>query len=147
MSRYASFTVGNVEEFGRYEVTKEEIIEFATQYDPQPFHVDEAAAADSAYDGLIASGWHTCAMTMRMLVDGVLGEAGSLGSPGVDELRFRRPVRPGDVLSVRSEVTGKRPLEDDRTRGLVESHVETVNGDDAVVLSMDTAMFVRRDPD
>ena len=147
MSRYASFTVGDVEEFGRYEVTKEEIIEFATQYDPQPFHVDEAAAADSTYDGLIASGWHTCAMTMRMLVDGVLGEAGSLGSPGVDELRFRRPVRPGDVLSVRSEVTGKRPLEDDRTRGLVESHVETLNGDDAVVLSMDTAMFVRRDPD
>ena len=147
MSRYASFTVGDVEEFGRYEVTKEEIIEFATQYDPQPFHVDEAAAADSTYDGLIASGWHTCAMTMRLLVDGVLGEAGSLGSPGVDELRFRRPVRPGDVLSVRSEVTGKRPLEDDRTRGLVESHVETMNGDDAVVLSMDTAMFVRRDPD
>ncbi|WP_433629594.1 MaoC family dehydratase [Halomicrococcus sp. NG-SE-24] len=136
-----------VKEFGRYEVTKEEIIEFARQYDPQPFHVDEAAAADSMYDGLIASGWHTCAMTMRMLVDNVIGETGSLGSPGVDEIQFRRPVRPGDVLSVRSEVTGKRPLEDDRTRGLVQSHVETLNDDDTVVLSMDTAMFVRRHPD
>ncbi|WP_458209966.1 MaoC family dehydratase [Haladaptatus sp. NG-SE-30] len=145
MSRYSDVTVGDVEEFGRYEVTKAEIIEFAQQYDPQPFHIDEKAAAESEYDGLIASGWHTCAMTMRMLVDNQLAEDGSLGSPGVDEVRFRRPVRPGDVLSVRTEVTGKRPLESDPSRGLVTSHVETLNQDDADVLTMDTTMFVRRE--
>ncbi|WP_458187975.1 MaoC family dehydratase [Haladaptatus sp. NG-WS-4] len=145
MSRYSDVTVGSVETFGRYEVTKEEIVEFARQYDPQPFHVDETAAEESEYGGLIASGWHTCAMTMRMLVDNQITEEGSLGSPGVDEVRFRRPVRPGDVLSVRTEVTGKRPLDSDPNRGLVTSHVETLNEDDTVVLAMDTAMFVRRE--
>ncbi|WP_227356725.1 MaoC family dehydratase [Haladaptatus salinisoli] len=144
MSTYADVAVGDVDEFGRYEVTKGEILSFAERYDPQPFHVDEEAAAESMYGGLIASGWHTCAMTMRLLVENSLDEEGSLGSPGVDEIRFRRPVRPGDVLSVRTEVTDKRPLESDPRRGLVKSHVETSNQDDEIVLSMETAMFVRR---
>lgn len=143
MSIYANVTVGSVNEFGSYEVTKEEIVEFARRYDPQPFHVDEEAAAESMYDGLIASGWHTCAMTMRLLVENSV-EDGNLGSPGIDEIRFRRPVRPGDILSVRTEVTGKRPLESDPRRGLVTSYVETTNQDDDIVLSMETAMFVRR---
>jgi acyl dehydratase len=143
VSTYANVTVGSVDEFGSYEVTKEEIVEFARRYDPQPFHVDEEAAAESMYDGLIASGWHTCAMTMRLLVENSV-EDGSLGSPGIDEIRFRRPVRPGDILSVRTEVTGKRPLESDPRRGLVTSRVETSNQEDDIVLSMETAMFVRR---
>ncbi|WP_227377369.1 MaoC family dehydratase [Haladaptatus halobius] len=143
MSTYANVTVGSVDEFGSYEVTKEEIVEFARRYDPQPFHVDEEAAAESMYDGLIASGWHTCAMTMRLLVENSVEDA-SLGSSGIDEIRFRRPVRPGDILSVRTEVTGKRPLESDPRRGLVTSRVETSNQEDDIVLSMETAMFVRR---
>ena len=89
--------VGRVEHFGHYEVTKEEIIEFASTYDPQAMHLDEEAAKHTVAGGLCASGFHTCAMLMRMLCDGFLVESNSMGSPGIETLKWRRPVRPGDV--------------------------------------------------
>ena len=110
MARYfEDYEVGEIERFGRYAVTREEVLAFATAYDPQPFHLDDAAAAASPIFGrLAASGWHTAAMTMRMLVDH-LRETGtfSMGSPGLDELRWLKPVYPGDTLSMEVEVIGK----------------------------------------
>jgi len=132
---YEAVDIGHTREFGTYEVTREEIVSFAEQYDPQPFHVDEQAARESMFGGLVASGWHTCAMTMRLLVDNYLSEAGCLGSPGVECLRFRAPVRPGDALSVRIEHVRKEPWDDDR--GVVYTDIETHNQDDRTVLSME----------
>ena len=98
------FEVGQKAAFGRYEVTAEEIIEFASKYDAQFFHLDHEAAKKSLFGGLCASGWHTCAMTMAMLVENMKQRGGSLGSPGIDDLRWLKPVYPGDVLSVETEV-------------------------------------------
>lgn len=145
--RYDAVEVGDVDEFGSYEITEAEMITFAEQYDPQPFHVDPEAAAEYPYGGLIASGWHTCAATMRMLVENQFRDGDNLGSPGLDELRWHEPVRPGDVLSVRVEVIGKRPLESDPRRGLITSEVETRTADGTLVLSWTSNVFVRRDPD
>jgi acyl dehydratase len=128
--RFEEVDIGtSVEIDETYEVTAEEIVEFAGKYDPQPFHVDEAAAADSIFGGLVASGWHTCAMAMRLLVDGYLSEAGTRGALGVDDLRWHHPVRPGDVLRIRSEIVDKEPWSDGL--GLVRSLVEVyaVDGD------------------
>ncbi|GAB3683494.1 MaoC family dehydratase [Salinarchaeum chitinilyticum] len=144
--RYDAVEVGDVDEFGSYEMTEAEMIDFAEQYDPQPFHVDPEAAAEYPYGGLIASGWHTCAATMRMLVENQFRDGDNLGSPGLDELRWHEPVRPGDVLSVRVEVIGKRPLESDPERGLVTSEVETRTADGTLVLSWTSNVFVRRFP-
>jgi acyl dehydratase len=130
---FEAIEVGETAAFGSYEVTRQEVVEFGEQYDPQPFHVDEAAANESMFGGLVASGWHTASMTMRMLVDNYLSESRALGAVGIDELRFRTPVRPGDVLRVETEVVDKEPWDDDR--GLVHSRIETSTGDE-VVLSM-----------
>ncbi|MEF8854533.1 MAG: MaoC/PaaZ C-terminal domain-containing protein, partial [Haloarculaceae archaeon] len=100
-------------EFGSYEVTREEVLEFGDSYDPQAFHVDEEAASESMFGGLIASGWHTAAMTMRLIVDNYLTDSGAIGSPGVDDLRWPAPVRPGDVLRVRAEPVEKEPWNED----------------------------------
>ena len=131
---FEDLSVGDVEEFGSYEVTEEELREFAERYDPQPFHVDPEAAEESIYGGLITSGWHTCAMTMRMLVDHHFADSASMGAKGVEEVRWRRPVRPGDTLSVRSEVLSKEA--ESPERGVVRSRTETLNGDGEVVQSM-----------
>jgi len=111
MRWFEDYQVGQVERFGAYQVTREEVIEFASRFDPQPFHLDDAAAAANPIFGkLAASGWHTCAMVMRMLVDHQLKDGHmSLGSPGVDEIRWLKPVYPGDTLSVEVEVTDARP--------------------------------------
>src|SRR5690242_11639548 len=90
---------GDKMELGTYTVTREEILEFANKFDPQPFHINEDAAKKSMFGGLIASGWHTASICMRLYVDAILSKSMSLGSPGVDELRWKRPVRPGDVLT------------------------------------------------
>ena len=138
---------GTVEEFGSYEVTEAEIVEFAERYDPQPFHVDREAAEESIFGGLIASGWHTAAMTMRMLVDNVVDPETTMGSPGVEELRWQVPVRPGDVLSVRQELLEKRPLESRPEAGLFRYRSETLNQDDEVVMTLVGAgMIARREP-
>ncbi|WP_129116535.1 MaoC family dehydratase [Halegenticoccus tardaugens] len=141
---YEDIEPGDVAEFGEYEVTEAEIVDFAERYDPQWFHVDpERAAEESMYGGLIASGWHTTAMTMRMLVDHHFAEAASLGAKGIEEIRWRRPVRPGDVLSVRAEVLDKEPERPDR--GLVRNRTETRRDDGEVVLSMvSLVMYARR---
>jgi acyl dehydratase len=131
---YEDVTVGDTRSFGEYEVSREEILRFAERYDPQPFHVDEEAAAESLFGGLVASGWHTAAMTMRMLVEGELNDSGAMGAVGVDELRWPTPVRPGDTLSLETEVLEKEPFREGV--GLVHSRTVTTNGDGETVMSM-----------
>jgi acyl dehydratase len=111
---FEDFPVGEVLEFGNYLVTAEEIREFAREFDPQPFHVDEEAAKASLLGGLSASGWHVCAIIMRIMVDGYYGRTASMGSTGIDEMKWLKPVRPGDRLSCRrttleTRVSAKRP--------------------------------------
>ena len=128
---------------GEYEVTEAEIIEFAEQYDPQWFHTNsERAAEESTYGGLIASGWHTAAMSMRLLVDCFLSEAATLGAKGVDELRWHKPVQPGDRLSVRATVEEKTV--DTEARGTIRLRVETSDAAAEVVFSMVGIVMVRR---
>jgi acyl dehydratase len=140
---YEAVRVGTVLEFGSYEATREEMLSFARQYDPQPFHLDESAAGESMFGGVVASGWHTCAMTMRLLVDNYLNESGCMGSPGIDSLRFPEPVRPGDVLSVRVEHLDKEPWDDGR--GVVSSEVTTRNDDGETVLTMEAMVLYPRE--
>lgn len=139
---YEDLTVGDSRSFGSYEVTTEEIVSFASQYDPQPFHVDEAAAQDSFFDGLAASGWHTAAVTMRLLVENYFLESGSMGSPGLDSLRWTRPVRPGDVLSVEMEITDTEPWSDGHGVGYIET--ETVTAGDETVMTMTALVLYPR---
>jgi acyl dehydratase len=111
---FEDFPVGEVVEFGNYLVTAEEIVEFAREFDPQPFHVDEEAAKASLLGGLSASGWHVCAIIMRMMVDGYYGRTASMGSTGIDDMKWIKPVRPGDRLSCRrttleARISAKRP--------------------------------------
>jgi len=120
---FETFEVGQVQDFGAYEVTESEIVEFAQKYDPQYFHLDPEAAKKSLFGGLCASGWHTCAMTMSMLVANMDKHGRSLGSPGIDSLRWRRPVYPGDVLSVHMEVLETKPSKSRPEIGLVISKV------------------------
>lgn len=138
---YEDIETGTTREFGSYTVEKEEIISFAEQYDPQPFHVDESAAEDSIFGELVASGWHTAAMTMRMLVDHRLDDDRSMGAVGIDELQWKQPVRPGDTLSVRTEVVDKEPWDDDL--GLVCSRT-TVFADEREVMSMTGNVLYQR---
>ena len=141
------FEPGQIIELGSRTVTKEEIIAFAEQYDPQPFHIDEAAAAETIYGGLIASGWHTVSLHMRLLVDGLLSNAASMGSPGVDEVRWLKPVRPGDVLTARGVVHEVVPSRSKPDRGILRTTYEMFNQDGERVLSMTGVGMFRRRPD
>lgn len=142
---FEDLTPGEVKRFGEHEVTTEAIISFAKQYDPQPFHVDPDVAADSIFGGLVASGWHTVSICMRLLVDGHLSEAASLGALGVDELRWPHPTRPGDVLAVEFEVLETRRSESHLDRGLVRSRVSGVDKTGETKLSMKPlALYARR---
>jgi len=134
MEYFEALAVGDSDSFGDYEVTREEVTEFAGQYDPQPIHTDPAAAAESMFGELVASGWHTAAMRMRLLVDGRLADSRALGALGVDSLRWPEPVRPGDRLSVGTEIRGKEPFDDER--GRVAIAVTTTNQRGETVLSM-----------
>jgi len=124
---FETFEVGQVQDFGAYKVTESEIVEFAQKYDPQYFHLDPEAAKKSLFGGLCASGWHTCAMTMSMLVAHMDKNGSSLGSPGLDNLRWRRPVYPGDVLSVHMEVLETKPSQSRPEIGVVISKVTVRN--------------------
>ena len=137
MQYFEDLEVGKIVRFGRYEVTREEVIEFARRYDPQPFHLSDEAAAATHFGRLSASGWHTCAMTMAMLVANLKEhrQAG-LGSPGMDELRWLVPVYPGDVLRVESEVLEKRVSQSRPEMGIFKSRVTVFNQDDVAVMSM-----------
>ena len=143
---FEDFAVGQVREFGRTEVTREASIAFARDFDPQPFHLDDEAAKRSLFGKLSASGWHTCAMAMRMMCDGYLLDAASLGSPGIEQLRWPKPVYPGDVLRMRITVMATRALASRPGVGIVQSHSELLNQDGDVVLSMLGSGFFARRP-
>ncbi len=143
---WEDFAAGSVREFGAMHVSADAIRSFARQFDPQPFHLDDAAAAASLFGKLSASGWHACAMAMRMMCDDYLLESASLGSPGIDSLRWRKPVHPHDVLSMRFTVLEARPMASRPGVGLVRSRWEVVNQDDAVVLTMEGWGMFRRRP-
>jgi len=130
---FEEIEIGETDAFGTYDVTKDDVVSFGEQFDPQPFHVDEEAARESMFGGLVASGWHTASMTMRLLVDNYLADSRALGAVGIDELRFPGPVKPGDALRVETEVVEKEVWDEDR--GVVHSAFETSNGD-GVVLTM-----------
>lgn len=144
---WEDFPVGNLREFGAMPVTREAILAFASQFDPQPFHLDDDAAEASLFGKLSASGWHTCAMSMRMMCDEYLLESSSLGSPGIDSLRWVKPVLVGDTLSVRMTVLEARPMKSRPAVGLILSKWEVLNQDRALVLTMQGwGMFGRRTP-
>ena|SRR6478735_4625396 len=132
---FEDYHVGMIDEFGDIAVTAEEIVEFARRYDPQPMHVDSEAAARGPFGGLIASGWHTAAMVMRLFVEHYLSKVATLPSPGVDELRWVRPVRPGDTLRVRVTVLETRRSRSKPDRGLVHGLVEVLNQNGELVMS------------
>jgi len=148
MIRYFDdFKPGQIFELGRHTITKESIVAFAREYDPQPFHTDEEAAKETIYGGLIASGWQTGAIMMRLFWDGLLHECASLGSPGIDELRWVKPVRPGDTLSLRFSVLETIPSRSKPDRGVVRSLSEVLNQHGEMVLTMKgLGMFMRRAP-
>jgi len=144
---WEDFPVGSVREFGAYPVTRDAVLAFASQFDPQPFHLDDEAAKASLFGALSASGWHTCAMAMRMMCDDYLLESSSLGSPGIDSLRWLKPVFPGDMLSVRLTVLEARPMNSRPHVGLVQSQWEVLNQRRVVVMTMTGwGMFGRRNP-
>ena len=143
---FEDYQPGSVHELGSVPVTEAEMVDFARLYDPQPFHTDPEAAKNGPFGGLIASGWQTCALTMQRFVPGYLSPASSLGSPGIDELRFAVPVRPGDELSVRATVLSARPSASKPDRGIVRTKLETRNSDGEVVLSMILINLMLRRP-
>jgi acyl dehydratase len=144
---FEDFEPGQVYELGSKVVSEDEIVAFARQFDPQPFHLDTEAAKDSVFGGLIASGWHTGAMWMRLYVDSLLGGASGQGSSGIEELRWLAPVRPGDTLSGRLIVLEATSSERHPGRGTIRIRGEMVNQDGVTVMSMiSRGRFVRRSP-
>ncbi|MEV4055547.1 MaoC family dehydratase [Amycolatopsis sp. NPDC049688] len=142
---FEDYVPGVTHDCGSVEVSEAEILEFARRYDPQDFHVDAAAAADGPFGGLIASGWHTASLMMRLYAEHYLSAVSSLGSPGVDELRWPRPVRPGVVLRLRATVAEARLSRSKPDRGLVRTRVEFLDGDD-VVFSASVLNLIRVRP-
>lgn len=140
---FEDYVPGSSAMFGPITVTEDEIVEFARRYDPQAIHADAVAAAAGPFGGLIASGWHTVCLVMRMLVEGYLAHGAALVSPGVDELRWLKPVRAGDMLRVRVTVLEATRSRSKPDRGLVRTRIETVNQRDEVVMTM-TAMNLFR---
>lgn len=133
---FEDLEIGTKASFGRYEVTREEVLEFAAKYDPQPFHLSDEAAAKTHFGRISASGWHTCAMTMRMLVDNITErKQAGLGSPGQDELRWHRPVYPGDVLRVETELLEKTRSRSRPEMGSFKSIVTVLNQNDEKVMA------------
>ncbi len=146
MRYFEDFKPGDVIELGSRTISKESILAFAREFDPQPFHTDEEAAKRSVYGGLLASGWHTGSLLMRILNDGLLKDTASLGSPGVDELRWLKPVRPGDVLSARMTVLESIPSRSKLDRGLIRSLMELRNQHGEIVLSVRGLSLLGRRP-
>jgi acyl dehydratase len=139
--------VGTKASFGRYEVTREEVLEFAGKYDPQPFHLDDEAAAKTHFGRISASGWHTCAMTMAMLVENLKkNQQAGLGSPGLDELRWLKPVYPGDTLRVESEITEVTPSRSRPEMGSTKAKVTVFNQHDEPVMRLLSIGLVARRP-
>lgn len=144
MLYFEDLIVGSKSAFGSYAVTREEVIAFASQYDAQPFHLDDAAAAQTHFGRLSASGWHTCAMTMAMLVDNMKDhQQAGLGSPGLDELRWLKPVYPGDTLRVESELIEKTPSKSRPEMGSFRSNVHVFNQDGVMVMRFISIGLIR----
>jgi acyl dehydratase len=144
---FEDFPPGKTFEYGAREVTAEEIVEFAREFDPQPFHLDEAAARETMAGGLIASGWHSAALMMRINCDELFLRSSAQGSPGLASIDWLKPVRPGDRLSVRSTTLGARPSRSRPDVGLVEMRFELMNQNREVVLRQQGAVFFGRRPD
>ena len=149
MDHFEDIEVGRKARFGSYAVTRAEVLEFARKYDPQPFHLDDAAAAATHFGRLSASGWHTCAMTMAMLVENMKARSqAGLGSPGVDSLRWLKPVYPGDTLRVESEVIEKRRSKSRPEMGIFKTTITVFNQHDEPVMSMvSNGLIAVRDPE
>ncbi|MBW3620112.1 MAG: MaoC family dehydratase [Actinobacteria bacterium] len=147
MRYFDDLSVGETIALGRTSVSEDEILAFARDFDPQPFHIDPEAAAASIYGGLIASGWHTCGLYMRLLATGFLNDTASLGSPGIDELRWPRPVRPGDELTGRLEILEVRASASRPDRGIVKSRGVMTNAAGDEVLTCVATNFVGREPE
>lgn len=141
---WEDFPVGHTRDFGAMRVTHEAIVDFARQFDPQPFHVDAEAARASLFGALCASGWHTAALAMRMMCDEYLLDSASLGSPGVENLRWVRPVFAGDLLSMHYEVKAARPMASRPGVGLVRSLSQVRNQRGETVLTMESWAMLRR---
>ncbi len=148
MRYYEDVVVGERASYGRYDVTREEVIEFASKYDPQPFHLSDEEAAKTHFGRLSASGWHTAAMAMRMMVENMKGQqSAGLGSPGMDELRWIKPVYPGDTLRIESETLEKRRSASRPEMGLFKGRTTVFNQHDEPVMTMVSTGLIRtRDP-
>ena len=145
MQYFEDLEVGSKDSFGNYTVDREEIISFAAQFDPQAFHLDDDAAAQMHFGSIVASGWHTCAMTMRMLVEHMEGaKRAGLGSPGVDEIRWHRPVYPGDTLRIETELIDKTPSRSRPDMGSYRSLVSVYNQENTVVMTLKSIGLIRR---
>ena len=143
---FEDYPQGQILEFGPVLVDQEEIVEFAEKFDPQYFHTDPKRAEDSIYGGLIASGWHTASMVMRLLVENYLPVQASLGSPGVDELRWLKPVYPGDQLNVRTNVLESKGSRSKTDRGIITTLIEVINQDREMVMSLKAVNFLLLKP-
>ena len=147
MIYFEDLKVGAETDFGTYDVTREEVLEFATKYDPQPFHLSDEAAAKTHFGRLAASGWHTCAMTMAVIARKVVGEEqAGLGSPGIDELRWLKPVFPGDTLHVRGKIVDKTPSRSKPEIGSFRTETVVTNQDEVPVMSFKSIVLIRRRP-
>jgi acyl dehydratase len=147
MIYFEDLQVGAVTEFGSYHVTREEVLDFASKYDPQPFHLSDEEAAKTHFGRLAASGWHTTAMTMAVIARHVVEhrQAG-LGSPGIDELRWKKPVYPGDTLHVRGEILEKTPSRSRPDMGSFRTQTTVTNQDGETVMTFISIVLIRRRP-
>lgn len=147
MLYFEDIEVGKVTRFGSYAVTRDEVLEFARKYDPQPFHLSDEAAAKTHFGRLAASGWHTCAMTMAMVVEqGKIQPMASLGAAGVDDLKWLRPVYPGDTLRCETEVLEKRESASKPTMGLLRQQTSVFNQDEVAVMRFTATVMAARRP-
>ncbi|MEA3009585.1 MAG: hypothetical protein QOJ91_1277 [Sphingomonadales bacterium] len=147
MIYFEDIEIGRETEFGRYEVTREEVLEFARKYDPQPFHLSDEEAAKTHFGRLAASGWHTCAMTMAVIARRVMEEEqAGLGSPGIDELRWLKPVYPGDTLIVKGRILDKTPSRSKPDIGSFRTQTEVTNQDGVAVMRFTSIVLMRRRP-
>jgi acyl dehydratase len=145
MRYFEDFVVGEIIECGGRVVTKAEILAFARDFDPQPFHVDEAAAAKGRYGGIIGSGLHSCALAMRMAVDRCLNDSSNTGSPGIDRIRFLKPLRPEEQVTVKLRIADKAPSTSKPDRGRIDLVFELYDAGDDLIMDMQAkAIFLRR---
>jgi len=143
---WEDYPVGSTRDYAGQTLTQEAMVRFAREFDPQPFHIDAVAAGESIYGGLIASGWHTCALAMRMMCDSYLLDTASSGSPGMENIKWLKPVRPGDTLRLSMTVLEARPLESKPHIGLIRSQWRIFNQKDECVMEMEGYSMLSRRP-